>query len=130
MFASDRDLLVHEPALFRDVVIESQRVVKGLGTITSGTLAMEVSDITFEDAGVEKGWVVTVGNASLEVLELYSAGEARGDQVSWYLNRRSCTGQNAPCRPAHIASSAAGAAFAWRGSGKFTNTHRIFPVLM
>jgi hypothetical protein len=35
-----------------------------------------VSDTSFEDAGVEKGWVVTVGNASLEVLELFSAGEA------------------------------------------------------
>lgn len=79
MFAQDRDLLVLEPNLFRDVGWLAQRLVKGTGDIAGGTLALVAQDVTFEAAGVEGGHVVLVGPAgeatAYEILERLSATE-------------------------------------------------------
>lgn len=66
-FAKDRDLLVHEPNLFRDVGWVGQRLVKGVGTISGAALTMSSQDVQFDAAGVDVGHVVVVGGAAYEV---------------------------------------------------------------
>lgn len=71
MFASDRDLLVFEPALLKDVGWAGQRVVSGTGTIVGSTLT--VSAGPFADAGVDAGSVVLFDGLALEVVGRLSA---------------------------------------------------------
>lgn len=66
-FASDRDLLVHEPNLFRDVGWVGQRLVKGVGSVSGTALTMSSQDVQFDAAGVDAGHVVVVGGAAYEV---------------------------------------------------------------
>jgi len=61
MFIQDRDLLVFEPNLFRDVVWVGQRLTVGVASIGDVILAIEGADVDFENSGVEAGCVVTVG---------------------------------------------------------------------
>lgn len=79
MFARDRDLLALEPNLFRDVGWLAQRLVKGVGSVAAGTLALSTQDVNFEAAGVDAGHVVLVGNvgeaAPYEVLARLSTTE-------------------------------------------------------
>ncbi len=71
-FATDRDLLVLEPGLFRDVGWSAQRVVESGGVSVSGTtLTSAGSD--FVGAGVTSGHVVLVNGAPLEVVARLSA---------------------------------------------------------
>lgn len=73
MLADDRDLLVLEPNLFRDLVWIAQRVVSGTGSVTGTTLTMTAQDTGFDAAGVDAGAVVTVDGASYEVVQRVSA---------------------------------------------------------
>lgn len=76
MFAKDRDLLVVEPNLFRDVGWLSQRVLRGTGAISGTTLSISAADGGFDTAGVGAGSVVVVDGVSCEVIERLSATQA------------------------------------------------------
>lgn len=66
-FSTDRDMLVLEPNLFRDVTFAGQRVTEGSdGILVNGVLRSAASD--FELAGVDTGHVVVVENAAYEVV--------------------------------------------------------------
>ncbi|MFN0011802.1 MAG: hypothetical protein ACKVS8_09190 [Phycisphaerales bacterium] len=71
MFAADRDLLVLEPNLFRDVSWLGQRLFTGLCTISGTTLT--ASGVDFAALGVDAGHVVLVDGASLEVVARVNA---------------------------------------------------------
>lgn len=68
MFASDRDLIVLEPNLLRDVAWVGQRLVKGDATISGTTLTLSNQDIEFDSAGIEAGHIVLVDGVAYEVL--------------------------------------------------------------
>lgn len=72
MFATDRDLLVLEPSLVRDVGWAGQRVVKGTGDVSGTTLTMTSQDVGFDLAEVGAGHVVTVGGVVYEVVDALS----------------------------------------------------------
>ncbi|MGQ0628661.1 MAG: hypothetical protein ACT4PL_11245 [Phycisphaerales bacterium] len=71
MFAQDRDLLILEPALFRDGIILGQRLFAGLGSIASTTLTLSGVDLAL--MGVTAGHVAVVDGAGLEVTARLSA---------------------------------------------------------
>lgn len=71
MFATDRDLLVLEPNLFRDVGWLGQRLVQGTGSVSGTTLT--VAGVDLAALGVTAGHVVVVDGASLEVTARLSA---------------------------------------------------------
>ncbi len=75
MFATDRDLLVVEPNLFRDVVWIGQRLCKATGSTLNTTLTVSDADVDFVDAAIAPGHVVTVDGAACEVIERISATE-------------------------------------------------------
>lgn len=68
MFATDRDLLVLEPSLVRDVGWAGQRPVKGAGDVSGTTLTMTSQDVGFELAEVGAGHVVVIGGVVYEVV--------------------------------------------------------------
>lgn len=72
MFATDRDLLVLEPNLLRDIGWAGQRLVKGTGDVSGTTLTMTSQDVGFELAEVGPGHVVVVGGVAYEVLDTIS----------------------------------------------------------
>ncbi len=81
MFASDRDLLVLEPNLFRDFVWLGQRLVAGEAQVSDNLVSFVSQDVPFEAAAVGPGHVVYVGGpdgapgASYEVMERLSDTE-------------------------------------------------------
>jgi hypothetical protein len=77
MFATDSDLLAHEPSLFRDVLWVSQRLVDGQGSVTGSVLTMSSADTALDAAGVTTGHVAFVNGAAYEVLERLSATQLR-----------------------------------------------------
>lgn len=78
-FATDRDLLVLEPNLFRDVGWVGQRLTKGTGSVSGTTLTVTGADVALDAAGVGAGGVggaghvVTIAGAAYEVIERLSA---------------------------------------------------------
>jgi len=70
---SDRDLLILEPDLFRDVGFLAQRVINATGSITSGKLNVTGAD--FVTAGVNVGHVIVHGQTPLEVIFRNSASQ-------------------------------------------------------
>lgn len=76
MFVNDRELLMLEPTLFRDVAWVGQRLVGGTGNVSGTTLSLTAQDVTFEDAKVTAGHVVLVGGAPYEVIERLTATTA------------------------------------------------------
>ncbi|MBL9032498.1 MAG: hypothetical protein JNM80_12435 [Phycisphaerae bacterium] len=76
MLATDRDLLVHEPNLFRELGWASQRLVKATGAISGTTLTISAYDVDLANAGVAAGHVVVIDGAPLEVVERLSATTA------------------------------------------------------
>lgn len=76
MLASDRDLLVVEPNLFRDVGWLSQRVLRASGAISGTTLTISSADGAFDTARVGAGSIVTVDGIAYEVVERLSATQA------------------------------------------------------
>jgi hypothetical protein len=77
MFATDRDLLVIEPNLFRDTGWIAQRLVYAQGTVAGTTLTLSSWDVTPGDAGVAEGHVAIVGGVAYEVLGLLSDTQLR-----------------------------------------------------
>ncbi len=82
MFSKDRDLVVHEPGLMRDVGWAGQRRLSVLGSV-SGT-QLTLSSGSFVDAGIAAGHVVVFDGVTLEIVSVDSATTAtvslmRGD---------------------------------------------------
>jgi len=69
--ATDRDLLVLEPNVFRDVAFAAQTRVTAEDAALSGTVLSSASS-SFVAGGVDQGAVAVVGTASLEVAERLS----------------------------------------------------------
>lgn len=72
-FANDALLLTLEPALFRDVVWASQRLVLGSGSCSGTALTMASQDVLFDAAGVDGGNVVLVEGTAYEVISRVSS---------------------------------------------------------
>lgn len=66
-FVTDRDLLIFEPALFRDFSWAGQTLVSASAASIAGTTLTSASS-DFIAAGVQPGMVALVGGASLEVV--------------------------------------------------------------
>ncbi len=73
MFARDRELLVIEPSLVRDIGWAGQKLVGGTGDVSGTTLTMTAQDVGFDAAGVGSGFVVVVGGVVYEVIDRLSA---------------------------------------------------------
>ncbi|MCR9075906.1 MAG: hypothetical protein NXI07_07695 [bacterium] len=68
MFSQDRDLVVHEPALMRDVGWVGQRRVYALGSV-SGT-QLTIHSGSFTAAGIEPGNVIVFDGVTLEIVSV------------------------------------------------------------
>jgi len=73
MFITDRDLLAHEPNLFRDVAWVGQRATGGTCTVSGTTLTCAAPEIAFNQTPIGPGHVAVVGGAGYEVLGVQSA---------------------------------------------------------
>jgi hypothetical protein len=73
MFATDRDLLVIEPNLFRDLFWVGQRLTRGVGSVSGTTLTIASPEVAFDAANVGAGHVVCVNGVSYEVTARLSA---------------------------------------------------------
>ncbi|MCB9838379.1 MAG: hypothetical protein H6813_03490 [Phycisphaeraceae bacterium] len=71
-FAKDRDLLVLEPALFRDVGWSAQTLIDASDVTVTGAVAQSVSS-DFVTAGVAAGMVALLDGAAVEILEVTSS---------------------------------------------------------
>lgn len=67
-FATDRDLLVLEPGLFRDAAWTAQRLLKGTGAIAATTLTLNTGGPSFEAVALTAGHVVLIDAAPIEVV--------------------------------------------------------------
>lgn len=76
MFATDTDLLLLEPNLFRDVTWTGQRLITGSARIASGVLKLQSSDVPLDSVGITPGCIVLVGLTPYEVLEIHDATDA------------------------------------------------------
>lgn len=76
MFATDRDLLVHEPGLLGSVAWTGQRLVSGTGDVAGTTLTMTSQDNGLIAQGVGAGSVVSIGGAGHEVVSVASEASA------------------------------------------------------
>jgi len=74
MFAKDRDLVVLEPGLMRDVGWAGQRVLDVIGSLSGTTLT--IGSGSFVDAGVDAGHVVVFNGTALEVVSVDTAATA------------------------------------------------------
>lgn len=74
MFAADRDLLILEPLLLRDLAWTGQRPLQAVGSIAGSTLTLASGDLIA--AGVSAGQVALVGGAALEIVQVLSAVSA------------------------------------------------------
>ena len=81
MFIRDRDLLLHEPSLFRDVGWVGQRLVKGSAGIIGTLLTFASQDVPLDQANIDIGHVVTIGGASYEIVDRVSATELTVSRV-------------------------------------------------
>ncbi len=82
MFSRDRDLVVYEPGLLRDVAWAGQRRLSTTGSVSGTTLTL--SSGSFDDAQVVAGQVVLFDGVTLEIVSVESATAAtvslvRGD---------------------------------------------------
>jgi len=95
MFAKDRDLLVIEPGLYRDVVWNGQRLLSGTGDLSGTTLTLTSG--SFLDGEIGAGHVVLVDSVPMEVVSVQSDAVAtvsimRGDSSSSVIPGKPATG--------------------------------------
>jgi hypothetical protein len=74
MFAKDRDLVVLEPVLHRDVAWVGQRRISTTGSIVGTSLTLNTG--SFIDSEIAAGHVVIFDDAVLEVVSIESATQA------------------------------------------------------
>lgn len=68
MFATDRDLLVIEPGLMRDVAWIGQRLVRGTGSVSGTSLVLSERDNGLASQGVGAGHVARIGGNGFEIV--------------------------------------------------------------
>ncbi len=68
MFATDRDLLILEPNLFRDAAPAGQRLLKGTCDIAGTTLTLTAQDVDLAAARIGPGHVARVDGTPYEIL--------------------------------------------------------------
>lgn len=73
MFATDRDLLVIEPNVFRDLFWVGQRLTRGVGSVSGTTLTIASPEVAFDAANIGAGNVACVNGVSYEVTARLSA---------------------------------------------------------
>jgi hypothetical protein len=76
MFATDTDLLLLEPNLFRHVTWTGQRLVSGTARIAGGVLKFQSLDVALDAAGVAPGCVALVGLTPYEIVEVLDDANA------------------------------------------------------
>jgi hypothetical protein len=69
VFITDRDLLLIEPGLTRDVGWAGSRLLAGIGDVAGTTLTLTSQDLDFDEANVDEGHIVSVGSVAYEVIE-------------------------------------------------------------
>ncbi|CAG0953108.1 hypothetical protein PHYC_00308 [Phycisphaerales bacterium] len=74
MFTTDRDLLVFEPHLFRDLAWAGQTLISGTANYAGSVLEL-TGDQSLEDQSVAAGHVITVDGVSYEIMEVLGATE-------------------------------------------------------
>lgn len=95
MFAKDRDLLVIEPGLFREVKWNGQRLLSGTGDLSGSLLTLTSG--SFIEGGITQGHVVLIDSIPMEVVSVQSATTAtvsimRGDPDSTFIPGKWVTG--------------------------------------
>lgn len=95
MFASDRDLLIIEPGLYRDVVWNGQRLISGTGDLTGAQLTLTSG--SFLDGEIAGGHVVLIDSVPMEIVSVQSSTVAtvsimRGDPGSNIIPGKSVSG--------------------------------------
>lgn len=75
MFALDRDLIVLEPNLIRDVGWAGQRLASGTASL-SGTTLTATGALALTSLGIEPGHVVLVSGVTLEILTVLTSTTA------------------------------------------------------
>ncbi|MEM1330630.1 MAG: hypothetical protein AAGG07_08730 [Planctomycetota bacterium] len=75
VFATDRDLLAHDPEVFHRVVWAGQRLASGTATLSGTVVTFETVDVPLDVSGVGAGAVVLVGGTPYEVLDRTGATE-------------------------------------------------------
>ena len=76
MFATDRDLLVMEPALWQEIAWAAQTRARTTGSIGAGTGILTTPSINLASLGIEPGHVAIVDGVPLEVIARLSATTA------------------------------------------------------
>ena len=74
MFAKDRDLVVLEPGLHKDVAWMGQRLIYTFGSLVGTQLTIDSGSLI--DAGIGPGYVIVFDGAVLEVVSVESATQA------------------------------------------------------
>lgn len=81
MFALDRDLLAIEPNVFRDLQWLGQRLCAGTASVSGSALTFAGLDVTLDDAGVDRGHVVTIDGVGYEILARLGPASATVSRV-------------------------------------------------
>ncbi|MCC6284201.1 MAG: hypothetical protein IT439_02690 [Phycisphaerales bacterium] len=76
MFATDRDLLVIEPHLFRDLGFLGQRVLSASGDVSGTVLSLTTPGASFVGAGVQSGHVLLLAGVACEVVDVSAPSQA------------------------------------------------------
>lgn len=76
MFATDRDLLVIEPHLFRDLGFLGQRVLSASGDVSGTVLSLTTPGASFAGAGVQPGHVLLLAGVACEVVDVPAPSQA------------------------------------------------------
>lgn len=99
MFALDRDLLIHEPALFRLITWNAQRLFRGIVS-TTGTTLTATPEVNFTALGVAVGHVIVIAGTPYEI-----TGVSASNRLTVSRLRANPAGQ--PLAPPAIASQEA-----------------------
>lgn len=73
MLAQDRDVVVIEPNLYRDVIFASQRLARGTCEIVEFSFGATDSDVSLDTSGIVPGDVVVAGGVAYEIMAMGGA---------------------------------------------------------
>lgn len=89
MFATDRDLLQHEPRIFNDVRWAGQTLFEGAGTLNAPGDSVAIAGLDAASRGIGVGCVAVLDRLALEIVDISTPGalgvslllSSRGDSV-------------------------------------------------
>lgn len=76
MFATDRDLLVYEPNLFRDFVFLTQRLTLGVADVSESTLSFYPDENSLAAVAITAGHIITIAGIAYEIIQRTDENEA------------------------------------------------------